>query len=199
LLADGLRQLELDPGLVAPLEQYLALLQKWNKVHNLVGTREAREVVSHHIFDCLAVVADLSAHKRIVDLGSGAGLPGLLLALALPESQIVLLERQGKRASFLRQAIMELSVGNATVASSADEAGTSGPFDAVIARAFGSLAQVLSATQGLRNDATRTYVMKGKVPHEEMQALAESRLDVVFHPVRVPGLAKERHLVVIGQ
>lgn len=195
----GLHQLALDPALLGSLEQYLALLQKWNKVHNLVGTRGAKDIVTHHILDCLSVVEHLALHRRIVDLGSGAGLPGLMLALALPENELVLLEVQAKRAGFLRQVLLELKISNASVVETASQALTiAGPFDAVVARAFGSLSKVLSASDGLRAARADVCVMKGKVPQREIEAVKPEMEQITLHRLHVPGLSAERHLVVMG-
>ncbi len=198
-LVYGLQQLALDPTLLDSLEQYLALLQKWNRVHNLVGTRGANDIVTRHILDCLSVVEHLAPHRRIVDLGSGAGLPGLMLALALPENELVLLEGQAKRAGFLRQAVLELKINNASVVETPVLALTdAGRFDAVVARAFGSLSKVLAASDGLCVARAPVYVMKGKVPRCEIEAVRLNKVKVTLQRLHVPGLSAERHLVVMG-
>lgn len=198
-LVYGLQQLALDPTLLDSLEQYLALLQKWNRVHNLVGTRGEKDIVTRHILDCLSVVEHLAPHRRIVDLGSGAGLPGLMLALALPENELVLLEGQAKRAGFLRQAVLELEISNVLVVETPVLALTdSGRFDAVVARAFGSLSKVLAASDELCVARAPVYVMKGKVPQCEIEAVRLNKVKVTLHRLHVPGLSAERHLVVMS-
>ena len=196
-LASGLEQLDLSPTLAAVLQRYIALLSKWNQRVNLIGPRELDRVVSLHIFDSLALVPYIGA-TRVLDVGSGAGLPGLVLALAMPASEFVLLDSRAKKVRFLQQAIVELNVTNATTTQSrVQDYLPAAPFSVVIARAFGSLQRLYTATSGVRGRRCSLFAMKGKWPHAEIAELgAGQRVKVV--PLRVPGLDAERHLVIVA-
>src|SRR5262245_59745339 len=137
-LAEGVAEigLELPPQAQSRLLEYLALLQKWNRTYNLTAVREPSRMVGQHLLDCLAAVPRVAA-RTILDVGSGAGLPGVPLALALPQASVTLLESSHKKAAFLQQAKIELRLENVTVACERVEAWQpGGQFDMVISRAF---------------------------------------------------------------
>ncbi|MEK6591590.1 MAG: 16S rRNA (guanine(527)-N(7))-methyltransferase RsmG [Pseudomonadota bacterium] len=198
-LAQGLAELRLE--LAADAQQrlldYLALIRKWNKVYNLTAVREEEKMVGHHLLDCLAVVPHVAA-PRLVDVGSGAGLPGIPLATALPQSQITLLEASHKKATFLRQAVIELKLANVEVV--CERAETWHPqagFGVVISRAFSGLPEFATAAGHLCAKDGMMAAMKGVYPHEELAQLppAVKLLNVV--PLSVPGLGAQRHLVLM--
>jgi len=201
-LETGLRALALDPSLSAPLLAYLALLARWNRTYNLTAVRDPREMVARHLLDSLAMVPfieDLAARGgRLADLGTGAGLPGIPLAIARPGLQVALVESNGKKARFLREAVRQLGLGNVRVAESRIEAfDAPGQFDAITARALATLPLILEFGGHLLAPAGRLLAMKGAVPDEEIAALPPGwRVDAV-HPLAVPGVTGERHLVVV--
>lgn len=198
-LAQGLADLrvELPGGAQQKLLDYLALIEKWNRVYNLTAVRGALAMVSHHLLDSLAVMPHVQA-RTILDVGSGAGLPGIPLALALPQAQITLLDANHKKATFLRQATMELGLGNAAVVCERIE--TWRPqrgFELVISRAFSDLPEFVALAGPLCAEGGTLAAMKGVHPHEEiLQLPAGYRIDRVVR-LAVPGLAAERHLVLV--
>ena len=181
----------------AGLLAYVALLAKWNRAYNLTAVREPREMVSRHLLDSLAVAPHLSG-TRLVDVGSGAGLPGIPLALACPERTVVLLDSNGKKTRFMTQAAAELGLGNVSVVHSRVEAYAPEPrFDLVISRAFASLADMLRTTAHLVTAQGRFLAMKGAYPAAELEALPEGFVLEEAIRLRVPGLDAERHLIAL--
>jgi 16S rRNA (guanine527-N7)-methyltransferase len=203
-LEAGLRALGLDPALAPPLLAYLALLARWNRTYNLTAIRDPREMVGKHLLDSLAMaphVAELAARGgSLADLGTGPGLPGIPLAIAHPGLRVALVESNGKKARFLREAVRTLGLGNARVAESRIEAfDAPGQFDAITARALATLPLILELGGHLLAPGGQLLAMKGAVPEEEIAALpAGWRLRSVL-PLTVPGLGAERHLVVVGR
>ena len=200
-LAEGIGGLGLTlPDEVRPrLLDYLALMQKWNKTYNLTAVREPSKMVSHHMLDCLAVVPHLDA-RTILDVGSGAGLPGIPLAMALPHTAVTLLESNHKKAAFLQQAKTELKLDNVTVACERVEKWQpGGTFEIVTSRAFSDLAEFVALAGRHAAPRGRLAAMKGIYPHEEITQLpAGWRLDKSIE-LTVPGLRGERHLLLIGR
>jgi len=195
----GLRALGLDPALAAPLLAYLALLLRWNGTYNLTAVRDPREMVTRHLLDSLAMVAHVEGLATLADLGTGPGLPGIPLAIALPELRVTLVESNGKKARFLREAVRQLKLSNAEVAESRIEAlDRPGGFDAITARALATLPDILSVGGHLpKADGGRLLAMKGIHPVDEIAALPAGWRLVAVTPLTVPGLDAERHLVVI--
>ncbi|MBP6798006.1 MAG: 16S rRNA (guanine(527)-N(7))-methyltransferase RsmG [Luteimonas sp.] len=196
-LESGLSALGLDPALAEPLLAYLALLQRWNATYNLTAIRDPRAMVTLHLLDSLAMHPHLDGIATLADLGTGPGLPGIPLAIARPALQVTLVESNGKKARFLREAVRTLGLGNARVAESRAEAlDAPGAFDAITARALATLPDILAVGGHLPRPGGRLLAMKGTVPHEEIAALPPGwRLEAV-HPLAVPGLDGERHLIV---
>lgn len=174
---------------------YVFLLVKWNTAYNLTAVREPREMVTRHLLDSLAVVPYLSG-TRLIDVGSGAGLPGIPLALACPERTVVLLDSNGKKTRFMTQAVAELGLGNVSVVHSRVEAYVpERRFDLVISRAFASLAGMLRATGHLLAEGGRVLAMKGACPAAELDALPAGFVLEEIIWLQVPGLDAERHLI----
>ena len=198
-LAQGVAQLDLTlpPQAERRLLDYLALLGKWNKVYNLTAVREAPRMVSHHLLDCLAVARHVPA-ATILDVGSGAGLPGIPLALALPRAQVTLLDASHKKAAFLRQAAIELKLVNVEVACERVEAWRPARrYELVISRAFSDLPEFAALAGRLVAGGGVLAAMKGVYPHEELEQLpAGYRLQRVV-PLEVPGVRGARHLVLV--
>ena len=198
-LDQGLVALELDPAEAVRerLLAYVALLVKWNRAYNLTAVREPREMITRHLLDSLAVVPHLTG-EFIADVGSGAGLPGIPLALMFPELDFTLLDSNGKKTRFITQAAAELGLGNVTVVHSRVERFHPEPlFDTVITRAFSALANMLDGAGALIAPGGCFLAMKGAYPEEELAAVPEGyRVDAVI-PLAVPGLDAARHLVRI--
>jgi len=200
-LAGGISALglALEPATQQRLLDYIALIEKWNRVHNLTAIREREKMVSHHLLDCLAVVPHINA-KRLLDVGSGAGLPGIPLALALPAMHVTLLDSNHKKAAFLNQALMELKLKNAEVASvRAESWKAENKFGVIISRAFSDLGEFVRLTRHLIAPGGVFAAMKGVNPHEEIEKLPEGFKVKQVLPLKVPGLGAERHLVLIEQ
>lgn len=198
-LAEGVATLGLS--LPAPTQQrlldYLALLKKWNQVYNLTAVREPSEMVGQHLLDSLAVVPHIFA-DTILDVGSGAGLPGIPLALALPRSQVTLLDSNQKKAAFLRQAVIELGIGNVSVECARVE--TWRPayrFDLVISRALSDLAEFVTLAGHLVAADGVLAAMKGVYPHEEVACLPRGFRLRAARVLSVPGVRAERHLLLL--
>lgn len=204
ILADGIAALGLD-ALVGTEAQvrllaYLRLLDKWNRTHNLTAIRETDRMVTHHLLDSLAVLPHLPARTglRLIDIGSGGGLPGIPLAIVRPDWQIALLDSNFKKATFLRQAAIELPLPNAeVVATRVQEYVPPARFDIAISRAFSDLAAFAGASGGLLVPGGRLVAMKGVYPHEEIGDLPAG-IGVTHTPsLTIPGLVGERHLVIM--
>lgn len=189
--------LKLAPGTEARLLDYLALLQRWNRVYNLTAIREASKLVSHHLLDSLAVVPHL-AGERIVDIGTGPGLPGIPIALARPDWQVTLVDSNHKKTAFVTQAVAELNIANAEVRRErVEQWHPAAKFQVVISRAFAELADFVRLAGHLVAPGGRLAAMKGLNPHEEIAQLPGGfRIERVV-PLAVPGVEGERHLVLI--
>ena len=199
-LQRGLSTLGLDAATLAPpLLQYLALLDRWNRTYNLTAIRDPREMVTRHLLDSLAMHPFVE-RGTLADLGTGPGLPGIPLAIAKPDLQVTLVESNGKKARFLREAVRTLGLGNARVAESRAEAlDEPAAYDALTARALDVLPGIIEVGGHLLKPQGLLLAMKGVHPHEEIAALpAGWRLQDV-HALAVPGLVGERHLVIVAK
>ena len=183
---------------VAALERYLDLLEKWNRVYNLTAIRERERMVTHHLLDSLAVLPYVRG-PRVLDVGSGAGLPGIPIAVADPALQVTLLESSHKKSAFLTQTIAELHLANARVVTERVESWQAGAsFDTIVSRAFAELAEFAALAGRLLAPHGVLAAMKGVYPFEEIERLPKifRALDVIR--LQVPGLDAERHLVLMG-
>ena len=195
----GLATLGLDPALAMPLLAYLALLDRWNRTYNLTAIRDPREMVGKHLLDSLAMHPYLD-DGHLADLGAGAGLPGIPLAIAKPGLRVTLVESNGKKARFLREAVRTLGLSNARVAESRAEAlDEPGAYDAITARALATLPLIIELGGHLLKPGGRLLAMKGAVPDDEIAGLSAGWRVETVHQLTVPGLAAERHLVVVGR
>lgn len=198
-LAEGINALgiALDAAKQAQLLNYLALLHKWNKVHNLTAVREPIKMVTHHLLDSLAVLPYLSG-TRLIDVGSGGGLPGIPLALAKPGLALTLLDSNRKKTGFLRQACIDLGIKNVEVVCERVEAYQPQQlFDMAVSRAFSDMAEFVRLTRHLLAPGGVWLAMKGVHPYEEIAALpADVKVERVIS-LDVPGLEAKRHLVVM--
>jgi 16S rRNA (guanine527-N7)-methyltransferase len=203
---------ELEKGLIAlglPVEpaprllDYLALLQRWNSAYNLTAIRDPREMLVKHLFDSLAMHPFVGAEANVqslADLGTGPGLPGIPLAIAKPELQVALVESNGKKARFLREAVRELGLGNARVLESrAEQVAEPGAFAAITARALDRLAGIVNVGGHLLRPDGRLLAMKAARIDEEAAELPAGWRVLAVHPLVVPGLDATRHLVVVAR
>ena len=202
-LADGLArlQLELPPETQQKLLDYVALVQKWNKVYNLTAVRETDKILTHHLLDSLAVVPHVANATTILDVGSGAGLPGIPLALALPQAEITLLDSNQKKTAFLHQALIELQLRNAgVVCERAEKYQSNQLFSVVVSRAFSDLAAFMAQAGRLVAPGGTLLAMKGVHPADEIAQLTGGESEFTLSGVTslsVPGLDAERHLVFL--
>ena len=195
-LADGLAQM----GLTASSSQqtllldYLQLLQKWNRSFNLTAVRDPEIMVSRQLLDSLSIFSLLRG-EEVLDVGSGAGLPGIPLAIMDPGRRFTLMDTNGKKVRFLRQAKLELGLENVQVEQARVETYTaSQPFQTIVSRAFSSLPLMLELTRHLLSGDGCWLAMKGAVPVEEIDAL-DYALRIQIHALQVPGEAGQRHAV----
>ncbi len=187
--------LQLNDETQEKLLDYLALLVKWNKVYNLTAIRDPQQMVSHHLLDSLAVMPHLGA-GRWLDVGCGAGLPGLVLAIVQPEWQFVLLDSNSKKTGFVQQAIIELGLCNVQVRCvRVEEFQTPDKFDGIISRAFTELGDFLQITRHLIAPLGRWVAMKGS-PENELAAVQDDCSIEKIIPLCVPGLDAARCLVI---
>ena len=199
ILAEGIAQLgiDVDAQTQTRLLQYLALLHKWNRVHNLTAVREPKKMVTQHILDCLAVLPYVEG-KRLVDVGSGGGLPGIPLALARPQLDVTLLDSNHKKTVFLQQAVIDLQLTNVkVVCARVEDFKPQHPFDLVISRAFSDLGEFARLTRHLCAPGATVLAMKGLHPYEEIAQLPADVSVQQTLSLKVPGLGATRHLVVM--
>lgn len=198
-LSNGLAAmgLVLSPAVQQKMLDYLSLLAKWNKVHNLTAVRELEDMVTLHLLDSLAVLPHLSA-SHVLDVGSGGGLPGIPLALALPELQMTVLDSSHKKATFLRQAKAELGLDNLQVVCERVEVyQPKQKFDAIISRAFSDVSEFVRLTQHLLAQDGMWLAMKGVHPYDELAQTTDVTAQVLT--LTIPELDAQRHLVVLNR
>lgn len=185
------------------LLDYLALLQKWNQVYNLTAVRDPQAMLSHHLLDCLAVVAPLRAQLaslaspgpiRLLDVGSGAGLPGLVLAICLPQLQVDCVDTVAKKSSFIQQAALTLGLANLRGLHARVE-NLSAAYQVVSARAFSSLSDLVAGSDKALLPGGLWMAMKGKTPDEEIQALPSQVQAFQVQALQIPGLDAQRCIV----
>ncbi len=192
--------LTLPQGTEEKLLAYIALLAKWNRTYNLTAVRGEEDMLTHHVLDSLAVLPAMEKsalvtrqHMTLADVGSGAGLPGLLLALVRPDWQVASIESSQKKAAFQQQVKIELGLSNVSIHCARVEA-VAEVFTAAIARAFASLADFIRTAGHLSN---RLLAMKGVYPADELAALPQGWRLAESHELLVPGLDAQRHLLIL--
>ena len=197
ILKAGIEKLELENKeyLYTKLLIYKNLLIKWNKVFNLISVKGVEEIVTHHFLDCLAVVPYIEG-KNILDVGSGAGMPGIIIGLCYPEKNITLVDSVGKKTAFLKQTCAELNLSNITVLNMrVEDITTNKFFDSIIARAFSEMQVLIDLTRHLIEDKGTWYGMKSKKINEEE---ISTNFVVEKRDIVVPYLDAERYLVKIN-
>lgn len=191
--------LDLAAGQRGQLVDYLELIQKWNRVYNLTAVRDPREMLTQHLLDSLAVVAPLRRHTgrapcSVLDVGSGAGLPGVVIAIACPEIRVDCVDTVAKKAAFLQQVAASLKLPNLRGLHDRVER-LAGPYDVITSRAFASLADFVSWSGGALAEEGVWMAMKGRHPAEEIAALPPGVAMFHVEQLRVPNLDGERCLV----
>lgn len=180
------------------LMAYLQLLVKWNKAYNLTAVKDPVEMVSRHLLDSLSLLPFIKG-PRIIDVGSGAGLPGIPLAICRPDIEVTTLDSNGKKTRFQNQVKVELGLSNLTVINGRAEACTDEPFDEVVSRAFASIADMIKWTHQLCRLEGVFLAMKGLYPEDELAQLPSGFVLKNSHSLNVPGTQGARHLMVIGR
>lgn len=202
LLAAGVAEMGLDVSVETQnkLLTYLALLYKWNKVYNLTAVRDPLDMVTLHLLDSLSVLPHVRA-QNLLDVGSGGGLPGIVLAICIPSLQVTTIDTVQKKAIFMRQVKGELGLDNLQVVHArVENFKPAEKFEVVISRAFSELIQFVKLTKNLLAQNGQWLAMKGQLPHHE---LGISELEILkikvreIIPLTVAGLDAERHLVVL--
>ncbi len=202
-LSSGIAELklDLDEKQLELLLSYVELLHKWNKAYNLTAVRDPELHVGRHILDALAVLPHIDG-KRFLDVGTGPGIPGIPLAISLPDTHWVLLDSNGKKTRFLTQCKMTLGLSNIEVVQSRIEQYrpvSDLSFDGITSRAFATLADMVTGCQSLFGTETRAYALKGVYPVEEIEALPENFKVIQNHRLKVPACDGERHLLILGK
>ena len=201
-LRDGLQALQLDlpDEQLEKLLDYLALLQKWNAVYNLTAVRDPEQMLTQHLLDCLAALPAFIGAKRVLDVGSGGGLPGIVLAIwaqhAEPDMRVEMIDTVHKKTAFLTQAKAELGLGNAQVHTGRVERLQSAEkFDVITSRAFAELSDFINWSGHLLQEGGQMIALKGQAKQTEKESLPPGWKITKMQPLTVPGLAAERHLV----
>ena len=201
LLEQGCRALglTLTDSQYQRLNTFVNLLHKWNKAYNLTAIRDPEDMVRRHIHDSLSVMPYLTG-ERIIDVGTGGGLPGVPLAIVFPERQFTLLDSNGKKTRFLFQVKQELKLENVTIVHQRVESHQpEQTYDTVISRAFASLEDMVDGCDHLLSPDGRFFAMKGVFPESELREIEKHYIVVASHPLTVPGVEGERCLLILGR
>ena len=201
ILSNGLCQLNLaqplDDKQQSKLIKYVELLDKWNKTYNLTAVRKPEQMVTRHLLDSLSICPYLRG-KRVLDVGTGAGLPGIPLAIVFPDRQFTLLDSNNKKTRFVVQAVSELELPNVGVVQSrVEEFESEELFDTIITRAYSAIEDMVAQTSHLLAPDGVFLAMKGVSPVAEIDELSSSYYIKESHVINVPGLEEERHLLEI--
>ena len=203
LLANGIAEMGLDVTEETQIKllQYLSLLNKWNKVYNLTAVRDTLEMVTLHLLDSLSILPYIKINaKNLLDVGSGGGLPGIVLAICQPNLKVTTIDTVQKKAIFMRQVKGELGLVNLNVVHSrVENHQPTEKFDVIVSRAFSDLTLFINLTRHLIANNGQWFAMKGLMPDDELQALIikpDSVYPSLIEPLKVAGLNAQRHLLV---
>ncbi|MBG11134.1 MAG: 16S rRNA (guanine(527)-N(7))-methyltransferase RsmG [Gammaproteobacteria bacterium] len=201
-LSEGLEQIGLPFNVqqIDQLEAYLCLIQKWNQTYNLVANCRNDLLLTRHLFDCLSVLplVAVGTPSRVLDVGSGAGLPGIPWAIFHPGSQFTLLDSNGKKTRFLFQVKVALKLENVNIEKSRLEFyQPKAPLDIIVCRAFASLSSITKRACNLMGDQTRLIALKGQLPAAELEELPLPFKALDIQKIAVPSLREERHVVTV--
>jgi 16S rRNA (guanine527-N7)-methyltransferase len=200
VLAEGIAEMGLavSPAQQEKLMDYLALMFKWNSVYNLTSLRDPMQMVTHHLLDSLAAVPAFADAKNVLDVGSGGGLPGIVLATVRPDMKVSMIDTVHKKTAFLTQVKADLGLANVTVYTMrVEQLEASDKFDVITSRAFADLSDFVNWSSHLLAEGGRYIALKGVAPQEEQQRLPEAWRVTKVEPLQVPRLGAERHLVFI--
>jgi 16S rRNA (guanine527-N7)-methyltransferase len=195
-LAQGLDELKIgySPEFLSNLLEFRALLSKWNKTYNLTGIRDPETMISHHLLDSLSVSPYLRG-QRVLDVGTGPGLPGIPLSMLHTDKSFVLIDSNGKKTRFVRQVVLELGLTNVEVVHIRVERFQNELlFDTIVTRAFAAMSGILSGSSHLLKDTGRILAMRGRLPDRESP---HPGFRTKLIPVRVPGVQAERHILMV--
>ncbi|EOA04704.1 16S rRNA (guanine(527)-N(7))-methyltransferase RsmG [Herbaspirillum frisingense] len=192
--------LTLSEAQIARLMAYQALLAKWNKVYNLTALRDPAQMVSHHLLDSLSAMTAFAGAQRVLDVGAGGGLPGIVLAIwaaeAEPQMKITLVDTVQKKTAFLNQVKAELQLGNVTVLHArVEQLPVEQQYDVITSRAFAELKDFVTWSNHLLQQGGKYIALKGVLPQEEIDRLPAGWKVQQVQPLQVPGLDAERHLI----
>jgi 16S rRNA (guanine527-N7)-methyltransferase len=200
MLATGIQEMALNvsPAQQEQLMDYLGLMFKWNAVYNLTSLRDPQQMVTHHLLDSLAAVPAFQDAKNVLDVGSGGGLPGIVLAIARPDMKVSMIDTVHKKTAFLTQVKAELGLANVTVYTMrVEQLQVSDKFDVITSRAFADLSDFVNWSGHLLAEGGRYIALKGTAPMDEQQRLPAAWKITAVQPLQVPRLGAERHLVFI--
>jgi len=200
VLGEGIAEMRLDVS-AAQQEQlmaYLGLMFKWNAVYNLTSLRDPMQMVTHHLLDSLAAVPAFGGARNVLDVGSGGGLPGIVLAIVRPDCRVSMIDTVHKKTAFLTQVKAELGLANVTVYTMrVEQLEVSDKFDVITSRAFADLSDFVNWSSHLLAEQGRYIALKGVAPQDEQQRLPAAWRVSGVQPLQVPRLGAERHLVFI--
>jgi 16S rRNA (guanine527-N7)-methyltransferase len=191
-------RLDVSPAQQNQLMDYLGLMFKWNAVYNLTSLRDPMQMVTHHLLDSLAAVPAFLDAKNVLDVGSGGGLPGIVLAIVRPDVKISMIDTVHKKTAFLTQVKAELNLSNVTVYTMrVEQLQVSDKFDVITSRAFADLSDFVNWSSHLLAEGGRYIALKGVAPKEEQERVPAEWKVTKVEPLQVPRLGAERHLVFI--
>jgi len=204
ILREGIAELGLDipDARQDQLMDYLGLMAKWNAVYNLTSLRDPMQMVTHHLLDSLAAVPAFAHARNVLDVGSGGGLPGIVLAIVRPDMQVAMIDTVHKKTAFLTQVKAQLGLGNAAVHTGKVQELTVGDerkFDVITSRAFADLSDFVNWSEHLLAQGGRYIALKGTAPKDEQERVPAGWTVTGVEPLRVPRLDAERHLVFISR
>jgi 16S rRNA (guanine527-N7)-methyltransferase len=200
VLGEGIAAMHLDvsPAQQDKLMDYLALMFKWNAVYNLTSLRDPMQMVTHHLLDSLAAVPAFATAHNVLDVGSGGGLPGIVLAIVRPDMKVSMIDTVHKKTAFLTQVKAELGLVNVTVYTArVEQLQVSDKFDVITSRACADLSDFVNWSCHLLADGGRYIALKGVAPKDEQERLPPEWKVAGLEPLQVPRLGAERHLVFI--